>query len=308
MRAVPLQASAMPVVSHRLKLLIAFFLLYFIWGSTYLAIRYAIETLPPFLMAGCRFLSAGLLMYGFMRLRGAANPSLQQWVQLAIVGGFLFLGGNGLVVWAEQYISSGMAALLASTLPLWFILLDWLWAGGAAPNRRAMAGLLLGFAGLMILLDPAAAFAGSNYLPGAAMCVLASFLWAVGSIYSKTFRQPASIFVAASCQMICGGLLLLLTGLLLGEPASFDPSQVSSASLGGFFYLLVFGSMVAISAYVWLLQNASATSVSTYAFVNPAVAILLGWLVAGEELTLRTLLGAAIILCGVIMVIRAGRR
>jgi len=298
----------MPIPAERLRLYVAFFLIYFIWGSTYLAIRYAIETIPPFLMAGLRFSAAGLLMYGVLRLSGAANPSGRQWLQLGIVGTFLFLGGNGFVVWAEQFINSGLAALLVSTLPVWLILLDWLWAGGPRPTGTALAGIGLGILGTLILVDPVRLAGSSIHLPGAAMVVLASVLWAIGSIYSKKFRQPASIFMSAACQMIGGGFSLLLVSVLLGETRGFDPAQVSAVSLGGFFYLMVFGSMIAISAYVWLLQNASASSVSTYAFVNPAVAILLGWLIADEEISAHILAGAAVILAGVFLVIRAPRQ
>jgi drug/metabolite transporter (DMT)-like permease len=298
----------MPIPAERLRLYVAFFLIYFIWGSTYLAIRYAIETIPPFLMAGLRFSAAGLLMYGVLRLSGAANPSGKQWLQLGIVGTFLFLGGNGFVVWAEQFINSGLAALLVSTLPVWLILLDWLWAGGPRPTGTALAGIGLGILGTLILVDPVRLAGSSIHLPGAAMVVLASVLWAIGSIYSKKFRQPASIFMSAACQMIGGGFSLLLVSTLLGETRGFDPAQVSAVSLGGFFYLMVFGSMIAISAYVWLLQNASASSVSTYAFVNPAVAILLGWLIADEEISAHILAGAAVILAGVFLVIRAPRQ
>lgn len=294
--------------ADRLRLYVAFFLIYFIWGSTYLAIRYAIETIPPFLMAGTRFTAAGLLMYGVLRLAGQPNPSGRQWLQLAVVGTFLFLGGNGFVVWAEQFINSGLAALLVSTLPVWLILLDWLWAGGPRPTGAAMAGIALGILGTLILVDPVQLVGSDLYLPGAAMVVLASMLWAIGSIYSKKFRQPSSIFMSAACQMIGGGLSLLLTSVLLGETRGFDPAAVSAVSLGGFFYLMVFGSVIAISAYVWLLQNASASSVSTYAFVNPAVAILLGWLIADEEINAHILAGAAVILAGVFLVIRAPRK
>lgn len=292
----------------RIRLLIAFFLIYFIWGSTYLAIRYAIETMPPFLMAGARFFVAGLLMFGFMRIRGAAMPDRWQWLHLSVIGTFMFLGGNGFVVWAEQYITSGLAALLVSTLPLWLILLDWLWAKGPAPSRMAMAGISLGIAGTVLLVDPARIAGSSVHLPGAAMVVLASLLWAIGSIYSKKIRQPASIFMSAACQMIGGGVSLLLVSMLLGEPADFDISAISAVSWAGFLYLLVFGSMIAISAYVWLLQNASAARVSTYAFVNPAVAIFLGWLLADEEINLHIMLGAGVILAGVFLVIKSSMK
>jgi drug/metabolite transporter (DMT)-like permease len=294
--------------SHRVKLLVAFFLIYFIWGSTYLAIRYAVETMPPFLMAGTRFFTAGLLMYGFLRWRGASNPSRNQWVKLSVVGVFMFLCGNGFVVWAEQYIASGLAALLVSLLPLWLMLFDWWWAQGPKPTPAALCGIALGIAGTVLLLDPGSIAGSDIYVPGALMVLLASVGWAFGSIYSKRFRHPSSIFMSAACQMIGGGVALLLTALLLGETSDFDWRGVSAVSLGGFAYLMVFGSMIAISAYVWLLQNASASSISTYAFVNPAVAIFLGWLIAGEVVTPHILAGAGIILAGVVLVIRASAR
>lgn len=294
-----------PARPAQTKLVLAFFLIYFIWGSTYLAIRYAIETIPPFMMAGVRFTTAGTLLYCFIRLTGQTNPSLKQWLNLGLVGSFLFLGGNGLVVWAEQYITSGLAALLVSTLPLWLIMLDWLWAGGPPPTVKGLVGISLGIIGTVVLIDPVQITATDIYIPGALVVVFASLLWATGSIYSKKFTQPKSIFMSAACQMIGGGLALLLTSTLLGEWHDFVPAGVTLVSLSAFTYLVVFGSIVAISSYVWLLQNASAASVSTYAFVNPAVAIFLGWLIAGEEINGHIILGAAIILAGVILVISA---
>lgn len=290
------------------KLILAFFFIYFIWGSTYLAIRYAIETIPPFLMAGIRFTTAGALLYLFLRVTGIPNPSLKQWGQLSIVGTFLFLGGNGFVVWSEQFINSGLAALLVSLLPLWLVTLDWLWAGGPPPTLRGTAGIGLGIVGVVILLDPAQIASTHIHLGGALMTLLASMLWATGSIYSKKFTQPKSIFMSAACQMVGGGLSLLLTALILGEWQEFSPGDVTSVSLSAIGYLMIFGSIVAISSYVYLLQNASAASVSTYAFVNPAIAIFLGWLIAGEEINLHIILGAAIILAGVVLVISAQNR
>lgn len=308
MRAAFPRRLSMNTSPRRLQLLVAFFLIYFIWGSTYLAIRYAVETLPPYLMAGMRFFTAGLLMYGFLRLRGAETPSREQWRKLSVVGVFMFLCGNGFVVWAEQFITSGLAALLVALLPLWLLLLDWLWAQGPKPRPIALCGIALGIGGTVLLLDPGSIAGSEIHLPGALMVLLASMCWAIGSIYSKRFRHPPSIFMSAACQMIGGGVALLLTGLALGELEGFEWHAVSAVSLGGFFYLMVFGSMIAISAYVWLLQNASASSISTYAFVNPAVALLLGWLVGGETVTTHMLVGAGVILAGVVLVIRAPKR
>jgi drug/metabolite transporter (DMT)-like permease len=309
-------------MSHRSKLYLCFFLICFIWGSTYLAIRYAITGIPPFLMAGTRFFSAGLVMYLFLRWRGIPAPLWSQWWRLTVVGMFLFLGGNGLVVWAEQYIDSGLAALLVSTLPLWLILLDWLWASGPAPQLRSMSGILLGVVGTVLLIKPAlvlpwlyqantaidTAPVSMQQVLASTVVTFASVLWAFGSIYSKKFDKPKSVFMSAACQMIGGGLALLLLSLVLGEWQLFHFNKLDWLSVAGFSYLFCFGSMVAISAYVWLLQNAQASMVSTYAFVNPVVALLLGWLVAGEQMTLNIIIGAGIILAGVLLVLSTPAR
>lgn len=289
----------------RAKLVLAFFCIYFIWGSTYLAIRYAIETIPPFFMAGVRFTLAGTILFCFMKLRGVSTPSFIQWRNLAIVGTFLFLGGNGFVAWAEQFIASGLAALLVSLLPLWLISLDWLWAKGPPPTVRGCIGITMGIIGVIVLLDPVQIAATDINLAGAFMTILASMLWATGSIYSKKFSQPDSIFMSAACQMIGGGISLLLVALVLGEWQLFKPDELSSVSVYAFFYLVAFGSMIAISSYVYLLKHASAASVSTYAFVNPAIAIFLGWLIADEEINAHIITGALIILVGVVLVVSA---
>lgn len=296
--------------SPKARLYLAFFLIYFIWGSTYLAIRYAVQTIPPFLMAGLRFFLAGVVMYGFLRLQGAPSPSWGQWWRLAVVGVFLFLGGNGLVVWAEQYIESGLAALLVSTLPLWLLLLDWLWAGGRPPQWMALLGIALGIAGTVLLVGPAQLLSADSLRDpaqagAAAVVVLASVLWAIGSIYTRKFQQPRSIFMSAACEMTGGGLALLAVSVWQQEWQGFSLQQVSWVSAAGWVYLFVAGSMVAISAYVWLLQNASAASISTYAFVNPVVALGLGWLIADETIDLRILTGAGIILAGVVLVVKS---
>ncbi len=302
----------MPVIalSRQSKLYTAFFLIYFIWGSTYLAIRYAVATIPPFLMAGSRFTLAGLVMLLWLRWRGVALPPWPQFLRLSVVGIFLFVGGNGLVVWAEQYIDSGLAALLVSTLPLWLILLDWLWANGPAPTARAVLGVALGIVGTVVLVQPQALLGELHSTDVArasawasAIVVFASVLWAIGSIYLKKFERPKSVFMSAACQMTGGGVVLLLLALLRQEWQLFDMQAVTLVSFAGWAYLFCFGSMIAISAYVWLLQNAPAAAVSTYAFVNPVVALLLGWLIADEPMTLTILTGAGIILAGVLLVV-----
>jgi drug/metabolite transporter (DMT)-like permease len=277
---------------------------YLVWGSTYLAIRFAIESLPPFLMAGARFVVAGAILYAWSRATGAPRPSLRHWRSTALVGACLLLGGNGGVVWAEQRVESGLAALLITVVPLWMVLIDWLRPGGRRPGWRVAAGLLLGFAGVALLVRPGAT--GGRIDPlGAAVLLGAAFSWAWGSLASKRLPLPASPLLTTGMEMLAGGGMLLLAALLAGEPAAFDPAAVTGRSLLALGYLVVFGSFVGFTAYVWLLRVAPPALVGTYAYVNPVVAVLLGWAFAGEPLTGRTLLAAAVIVTGVAVITTA---
>jgi drug/metabolite transporter (DMT)-like permease len=284
-----------------LRVAIALGAVYLIWGSTYLAIRFAIETIPPFLMAGARYLTAGALLYGWSRLRGAPRPSLAQWRPAAIIGALLLLAGNGGVVWAEQRVSSGLAALLISTEPLWIVLLVWQRDRRQRPGGRVIAGLLLGFAGLVLLVRPGSSSGGLDPL-GVAAVLIASLCWAGGSIYSQRAKLPSSQLLSTGMQMLSGGALLMIAAAITGEPARFALAEVSARSLLSLAYLVVFGAIIAFTAYVWLLRSASAVLVSTYAYVNPVVAVLLGWAFAGEPLTKGTLIAAAVILTGVALI------
>lgn len=293
--------------ASRAKLVAAFAAVYVIWGSTYLAIRFAIETIPPFFMAGARFLIAGGVLYAWVRLRGAERPTRAQWGAATIVGGLLLLGGNGAVVWAEQYVPSGLASLLVATVPVWMVLLDWARAGGTRPSAVVLAGVALGLGGLVLLVDPRSLASGSAADPiGAAVLVLGSLAWAVGSLYSKRAKMPTVPLLATGMQMLAGGALLVLAGLLTGEVARFAPHAVSARSVSALMYLVVFGSLVGFTAYIWLLRVATPAQVSTYAYVNPVVAVFLGWALAGEPLTPRTLLAAAVIV-GAVVLVTAGR-
>ena len=286
------------------RIALGYLVIYVVWGSTYLAMRIAVETLPPFLMAGARFLLAGGLLLGWLRLRGAALPTRIQWRNAWGTGSLLFLGGNGLVVWAEKVIPSGLAALIVATIPLWMALFEWVRPGGAAPGVRTSAGILLGFAGIALLFaKPSGASAVSGlHLPQLLAVVLASALWALGSMLARTSPKPASIWMWTASQMICGGVMLLLVAGLLGESVTAARAEVSMRSLGAFFYLLVFGSWLGFGTFVWLMQVSSPTKVSTYAYVNPVVAIFLGWALAGEEVNARTLLSSGVTLAGVLLI------
>lgn len=283
-----------------LKVALALGAIYVIWGSTYLAMRFAIETIPPFLMASTRYLTAGALLYGWARLRGAPRPKLVHWRSAVLVGAFLLLVGNGGVAWAEQRVDSGLAALLISTEPIWIVLLVWLRSGRGRPNPRVIAGLLLGFTGLVMLVRPSGS--GSIDPVGAAALVLASLSWAWGSLYGQRAPFPDSPLAATGMQMLSGGALLLVASTLTGEPARFALSEVSLRSVLSVGYLIAFGAIVAFTAYVWLLRVAPPVLVSTYAYVNPVVAVFLGWAFAGEPLTAGTLIAAAVILAGVALI------
>jgi drug/metabolite transporter (DMT)-like permease len=294
----------------RFAVLTAFAIVYVIWGSTFLAILFAIQTLPPFLMASARFLVAGSLLYAWSRLvNGAAAPSWENWRATAIVGALLLLGGNGLLVWSEQRIPSGVAALLVGTVPCFMVVIDWLRPGGSRPTGLVVAGLLLGVLGLAWLVGPDKLLGGGRAdLIGAVVVVLGSFSWALGSVYSRHAATPASPFLSTAMQMLGGGAALLVLSVSLGEPWAFEASAVSLRSVLGLLYLIVLGSIVAFSAYIWLLRVSTPTRVSTYAYVNPVIAVLLGWALAGEALTARMLVAATVIVSGVALITLAPKR
>ncbi|MBA3947524.1 MAG: EamA family transporter [Herpetosiphonaceae bacterium] len=281
----------------------AFVAVYLIWGSTYLAIRVAVETLPPFLMAGARFLLAGLLLYGWTAARGASRPGRRAWIAAAIVGALLLLGGNGGVVWAEQRVPSSITALLVASEPLWIVLLDWLRPGGKRPQPLAALGVLLGFGGVALLIGPAV-LQGSGTLSfiSPLVIVLAALCWAAGSLYARSAPLPASGAQASAMQMLIGGFLLLLAGLGTNEMQRFASTTISLRSALAVGYLVIFGSLGAFTAYAWLVTHTTATRASTYAYVNPVVAVLLGWALLSEPVTPRTLVAAAIIIGSVVII------
>jgi drug/metabolite transporter (DMT)-like permease len=270
---------------------------YIVWGSTYLAIRFAIETIPPFLMAGIRFLIAGSMLILWRLIRGDSAPSLQQWRSATIIGIFLLVGGNGGVVWSEQYVPSGVAALLVGAAPLWMVLLDTLRPDGRRTGWLSILGLILGFVGITILIGPTSPInSGENIdLIGAGVLILASFFWSIGSLYSRQAILPSSPLLGTGMEMLTGGAGLLLLGILTGELKRLNIMSISAQSLLGFFYLIIFGSWIGFSAYTWLLRTAPTPWVSTYAYINPVVAVILGHLLAAEPLTPRILIAATIV-------------
>jgi drug/metabolite transporter (DMT)-like permease len=290
----------------RFRVYAAFAAVYVIWGSTYLAIHFALETLPPFLMAAARFLAAGAILYGWARLRGIPTPGRAEWRSAIVVGGLLFLGGNGAVVWAQQYVPSGVAALLVATEPMLFVLLDGM-RRRERPRPTVMAGLVLGLLGVAVLIGPGKLLGGGRVDPAAALVLIGgAFCWAVGSLLSRGARMPASPAMATALTLLGGGALLLVASLLRGELSGFDPAAVSARSLVALLYLVSFGSLVAFTAYLWILRVATTARAATYAYVNPVVAVLLGWAFAGESLTARMAVAAAVIVGSVALIIQAG--
>lgn len=287
------------------RVLVAFAAVYVIWGSTYLAIRFAIETLPPFLMAGVRFLVAGGILYLWARSRGAPRPRAVHWRSALIIGGLLLLFGNGLVAWAELHVTSGQASLLVATVPLWTVLVEWLRPRGTRPSPAVLVGVGVGFAGLVLLVGPGVG--GALHLGGVLAVLTASLAWTIGSFYARSAPLPGSAVLTNGIEMLAGGALLLTTGLLRGEWRSLDLAAISPQSLLALLYLIIFGSLIAFSAYIYILGHASPTRVSTYAYVNPVVAVALGWALAGEALTPRMGLAAAIIVGSVVLLTMRAR-
>lgn len=290
----------------KFAILAAFAALYLIWGSTYLGIRFAIETIPPLLMAGTRFLLAGFIMYAIARWQGAPHGSFANWRTALIIGACLLLGGNGGVTLAEQYVSSGLASVIVATVPIYIALLAWATGTGPKPSSIVWLGLAGGFAGVAILIGPALSFStneGDHAGLGMLILLCSSFIWSAGSIYSTRAKHTSPPFLLAGQQMICGGALLTLGGLLTGEHHRFDASRMSLLSLGAFAYLVIIGALVGYTAYIWLLKHCEPAKVATYAYVNPIVAVILGAVFAGETLSARTVLAAGLIIGSVALVI-----
>lgn len=303
-RAPPMKPSVPP---SRTALLLAFAAIYLIWGSTYLGIRVAVQTMPPFLMAGMRFAVAGVLIFGFLRLRGAAWPTALQWKDQIVIGIFLLLGGNALVSWAELRTPSGITSLILGASPLVMVLLEWVRPGGMRPTKSLVAGVAVGILGIALLLGPDAIPEG--YRPPAADIIAlfaASISWWVGSLYSKHINTGTPLLMAAAMQMIGGSACMLLTGFILGEAGALRLSSISPHSWMAFSYLVVAGSIVAFPVYVWLLEHSTPAKVSTYAYVNPVVAVILGWAILGEPLNLRILV-ASVVIIGAVAIITIGK-
>ena len=283
---------------------------YILWGGTYLAMKVAIETLPPFTMAGIRFLIAGAIMYIWQVARGVEKPQIRHWKNAAVVGGTMLLGGNGSIVWAEQFVSSGIAAIIFATVPFWVMLLSWLWQDGKRPNGMVLGGLMLGLIGIFLLVNHSVDELSnkSSQMAGYIALVIATLFWAGGTLYSRVAKLPSAIFMSIALQMLTGGLLCLLFGVITGEWIHFDFALVSMRSVFALGYLILFGSIIGFSAYIWLLKEADPTLVTTNTYVNPVVAVILGWMLAGEQMSFHDVLAALLIVLSVIIVNKGSNR
>jgi len=295
-----------PRKPSRTSFLLGFGCIYVVWGTTYLGIRVAVGGMPPFLLSAARFLVGGAVLYGFLRLREGARPKAARWRDQSLVGLGL-VGGNALVCWAEQQVPSGLSALAVGTAPFFMVIFSFLMPGGTRPSRLVVTGLLLGLAGLIILFGPGAFPAGQR--PPSlrvAGLFLSSAIWCLSSVYSKHTGVKAAPMWTAAMQMLAGGAAMLVISLILGEPNQFRVEAMTPASWGALIYLTVVGSLIAFPTYIWLLKHNPPARVATYAYVNPIVAVLAGWLFLGESLHLRLLLAVPVLIGGVVVITTAG--
>jgi drug/metabolite transporter (DMT)-like permease len=285
------------------KTLLAFAIVYFVWGSTYLAIRVGVREVPPFLLAAMRFLIAGLALYVWMIARGERSPSGRQWMSVSVLAVLIFVVDYGLVFWAEQRVPSGIAAVMMATIPAFMALSEIIFLRTQRLTVRLATALLIGIAGVAVLMSPGLTLSGAPIDPvGAAALLVGAVSWAIASTLTRKLPLPASKVMSAAAQMLVGGMFLALVSALLGEHRNFHPSSVSRGAWFSLLYMIVAGSIIAFTAYVWLIHHESPTKVGTYAYVNPVVAVLLGYFWGGEALGLRTILGTAFVLISVLVI------
>ncbi len=280
----------------------AFAVVYLVWGSTYFAIRVGLQSMPPLLMAGSRFLVAGTILAAWALARGAVLPTRGQWLRAALASVLMLVSGNGCVTWAEQYVPSGMAALLVASEPFWLVLAAWGFFGGPRPSLRTSLGLMTGLLGVGLLMSPEGGDTGGAMMAGAFAIIFAAFTWAIGSLFLRTADMPASAPLSAGMQMLIAGAILSGLGLLRGEATGFNPTSISGPSILAWLYLIGFGSILAFSAYGYLITATTPARLSTYAYVNPVVAVLLGSLIGREPIAPLGWLAMVVIVASVALV------
>lgn len=285
------------------KTLLAFAIIYFVWGSTFLAIRVGVREVPPFLLAALRFLVAGLALYGWMLLKGERSPNLRQWFSAFLLATLIFVMDYGLLFWAERHVPSGLAAVMMATIPVFMALSEILLLRTQRLTFRLGLALVVGIAGVAVLVSRSLNLGGAPIdTAGAIALIVASMSWSVASVLTRKLPLPASKVMSSGSQMLAGGVLLTLVSGMLGEFRNFRPFSVSGAAWASLLYLIVAGSIIGFTAYVWLIHHESPTKVGTYAYVNPVVAVLLGYFFGGEGLGLRTILGTLCVLISVIVI------
>ncbi|MCK6579610.1 MAG: EamA family transporter [Anaerolineae bacterium] len=287
----------------RWLILAAFIAVYLIWGSSYIGIAFASETIPPFMMMASRLSVAGVALFVLAWRSGAKMPTRRQWRTAVMAGIPMFVLNAGAIAYSEARLGmpSGIAAVLLASMPLWMVLINWLRPGGTPPTGLVIAGIAIGFVGIVLLSAPEAGMPALNPV-GVIAILMAAFCWAFGSIYLRGADMPASAPLTTGMQLITGGTGLFIVSLFSGEPAAFDPARVSALSLGATIYLAIFNSFIGFSAYVFLMRHVSPAKVATYAYVNPVVAVILGALLANEPVTLRTVIAGGIILLSVFLI------
>jgi len=291
------------------KTLLAFAIIYFVWGSTFLAIRVGVREVPPFLFAAMRFLAAGLVLYGWMMAQGERSPSRRQWMSAFLLGLLIFVFDYGLLFWAEQRVPSGIAAVMLATIPAFMAVSEIILLRTQRLTVRLALALLIGIGGVAVLMSRSLSLGGAPIdARGAAALIFASMSWSVASALSRKLPLPSSKVMSSGAQMLAGGVLLSISAAALGEFRRFHPQTVSRSAWLSLLYLIVAGSIVGFTAYVWLLHHESPTKVGTYAYVNPVVAVLVGYFLGGETLGLRTMLGTLFILISVVVITTTGMR
>jgi drug/metabolite transporter (DMT)-like permease len=285
------------------KTLLAFAIIYFVWGSTYLAIRVGVREVPPFLLAAMRFLIAGLLLYGWMIARGERSPTGRQWASASLLAILIFVLDYGLVFWAEQRVPSGVAAVMMATIPAFMAFSEIILLRTQRLTLRLTLALLIGIGGVAVLMSGSLNLGGAPIdKEGAAALIVASISWSVASVLSRKLPLPPSKVMSSGAQMLAGGVFLALTAAALGEFRSFQPSAISRGAWLSLLYLIVAGSIIGYTAYVWLIHHESPTKVGTYAYVNPVVAVLVGYFLGGETIDPRTILGTLFVLISVVVI------
>jgi drug/metabolite transporter (DMT)-like permease len=291
-------------LSVRVKIALGFLAIYLIWGSTFLATRYAVKTIPPFLVSGSRFFLGGLILFGFARIRNREPITGRMWAAAALMGALFFTVCHGGLSWAAQHVPSGILALLMASTSMWTALIEIATRSKTRPGTRILVSLLIGFLGMALLVVRPELLAGSHVGSlGAIVALTGAFSWAVGTVFTRRVPHPESNILSAGMQMMCGGGLLLLAAVLTGQANGWSPANISQQSLIAMAFLTLIGSLVGFSCYLFLLSHCPPTQVATYAYVNPIIALILGFFIAGEHFTGRSLIASVVVIGSVASII-----